>query len=145
MISMPRAPWQAAAAAAAACPSLSGMTNSAHDDAGAPLAGMRVVEVSSFVAAPLGGLTLAQLGAEVIRVDPAGGGPDITRWPLAPSGASLYWTGLNKGKRSVTVSFRDPAGQQAIRDLVTGSGSDGGILLTNASYPWLDHELLRER
>ncbi|HUN35529.1 MAG TPA: CoA transferase [Trebonia sp.] len=109
----------------------------------APLAGMRVVEVSSFVAAPLGGLTLAQLGAEVIRVDPAGGGPDYTRWPLAPSGASLYWTGLNKNKRSVALSLRDPADQQAIRDLVTGSGPDGGILLTNASYPWLAYEALR--
>jgi 2-methylfumaryl-CoA isomerase len=114
----------------------------ARDDDDAPLAGLRVVEVSSFVAAPLGGLTLAQLGAEVIRVDPAGGGPDITRWPLAPSGASLYWTGLNKGKRSVAVNFRDAAGQRAIRDLVTRSGPDGGILLTNASYPWLDYDEL---
>ncbi|HTU76133.1 MAG TPA: CoA transferase [Trebonia sp.] len=109
----------------------------------APLAGMRVVEVSSFVAAPLGGLTLAQLGAEVIRVDPAGGGPDYTRWPLAPSGASLYWTGLNKNKRSVALNLRDPADQQAIADLVTGSGPDGGILLTNAGYPWLSYEALR--
>ena len=129
-----RAPWS----------SLSGVTNSDEGDSprqgsDAPLAGLRVVEVSSFVAAPLGGLTLAQLGAEVIRVDPAGGGPDISRWPLAPSGTSLYWTGLNKGKRSVTVDFRDPEGQRAIRDLVTRSGPDGGILLTNASYPWLDY------
>jgi 2-methylfumaryl-CoA isomerase len=52
----------------------------------APLAGLRVLEISSFVAAPLGGLTLAQLGAEVIRIDPAGGGPDHSRWPLAPTG-----------------------------------------------------------
>jgi 2-methylfumaryl-CoA isomerase len=109
----------------------------------APLAGMRVVEVSSFVAAPLAGLTLAQLGAEVIRVDPVGGGPDFTRWPLAPSGASLYWTGLNKNKRSVALNLRDPGDQQAIRDLVADSGSDGGILLTNASYPWLSYEALR--
>ena len=72
-------------------------------DEDAPLAGLRILEVSSFVAAPLGGMTLAQLGAEVIRVDPIGGAADVTRWPLAPSGASLYWTGLNKGKRSVTL------------------------------------------
>ena len=117
------------------------MTNSAELDE-APLAGLRVVEVSSFVAAPLGGLTLAQLGAEVIRVDPAGGGPDYTRWPVAPSGTSLYWTGLNKNKRSVALNLRDPEHQQAIRDLVTGSGPDGGILLTNASYPWLSYEQL---
>lgn len=124
------------------------MTNSAEQGGepvrgDAPLAGLRIVEVSSFVAAPLGGLTLAQLGAEVIRVDPVGGGPDITRWPLAPSGTSLYWTGLNKGKRSVTLNLRDPQDQQAIRDLVTRSGPDGGILLTNASYPWLDYDVLR--
>src|SRR5215469_8787724 len=106
---------------------------------------MRVVEVSSFVAAPLGGLTLAQLGAEVIRVDPDGGGPDYTRWPVAPSGTSLYWTGLNKNKRSVALDLRDPGHQQAIRDLVTGSGPDGGILLTNASYPWLGYDQLRQQ
>src|SRR5487761_1485601 len=79
----------------------------------APLAGLRIIEVSSFVAAPLGGMTLAQLGAEVIRVDPLGGAPDTTRWPLAPNGGSLYWAGLNKGKRSVTLDPRSPDGQRA--------------------------------
>src|ERR1700745_340790 len=57
----------------------------------APLTGLRIVEISSFVAAPLGGMTLAQPAAEVVRVDPVGGAADVTRWPLAPSGASLYW------------------------------------------------------
>ena len=47
------------------------------------LEGLRVVEASAFVAAPTGGLTLAQLGADVIRVDPIGGGVDAGRWPLA--------------------------------------------------------------
>lgn len=112
---------------------------------GAPLAGMRVVEVSSFVAAPLGGMTLAQLGAEVIRIDPLGGAADVTRWPLAPDGGSLYWAGLNKGKRSVALDFRSPAGQRAVTDLVASSGPDGGIVLTNASYPWLSYPALRER
>ena len=51
----------------------------------APLAGLRIVEVSAFIAAPLGGMTLAQLGAEVVRIDPLGGNIDITRWPLAPT------------------------------------------------------------
>jgi 2-methylfumaryl-CoA isomerase len=113
------------------------------DDHDAPLAGLRIIEVSSFVAAPLGGMTLAQLGAEVIRVDPLGGAPDTTRWPLAPNGASLYWAGLNKGKRSVALDLRSPDGQQAVADLVAGSGPDGGIVLTNAGYPWLSYEALR--
>ncbi|MBB1031429.1 2-methylfumaryl-CoA isomerase, partial [Dietzia sp. SLG310A2-38A2] len=59
-----------------------------------PLSGIRVVELSSFVASPLCGLTLAQLGAEVVRVDPVGGAADVHRWPLAPEGASIYWAGL---------------------------------------------------
>jgi 2-methylfumaryl-CoA isomerase len=112
-----------------------------------PLDGLTVLEVSSFVAAPLGGLTLAQLGAEVIRIDPVGGAADQGRWPLAPSGTSLFWTGLNKGKRSVTVSFRAPEGRQIVADLVRASGAGGGIVLTNAvGQAWLGYpELARTR
>jgi 2-methylfumaryl-CoA isomerase len=113
------------------------------DQDDAPLAGLRIIEVSSFVAAPLGGMTLAQLGAEVIRIDPPGGAPDTTRWPLSPGGKSLYWAGLNKGKRSVTLDLRSPAGQRTVADLVARSGPDGGILLTNAGYPWLSYDALR--
>jgi 2-methylfumaryl-CoA isomerase len=108
----------------------------------APLDGLVVLEVSSFVAAPLGGLTLAQLGADVIRIDPVGGGPDLGRWPLAPSGTSLYWTGLNKGKRSVTLNFRDAEGRRLFRDLLAASGPGGGIVLTNAGQDWLAYPSL---
>ena len=110
----------------------------------APLRGLRVIEVSSFVAAPLGGMTLAQLGAEVIRIDPLGGAPDTTRWPLAPNGGSLYWAGLNKGKRSVTLDLRSPDGQRVVADLVAASGPDGGIVLTNAAYRWLSYDALKK-
>ena len=48
------------------------------------LAGLRVVEGSAFIAGPSCGLHLAQMGAEVIRFDSIGGGPDYHRWPLAP-------------------------------------------------------------
>jgi 2-methylfumaryl-CoA isomerase len=115
-------------------------------DQTAPLAGLRIVEISSFVAAPLGGMTLAQLGADVIRVDPDGGAADVTRWPLARNGRSLYWAGLNKGKRSVTLDFRDPRGRDTLRDLVAASGPDGGIVLTNAGFGWLSYgELSKAR
>ena len=93
-----------------------------------PLDGMRVVELSSFVATPLGGMTLAQLGADVIRVDQVGGGPDIDRWPLAASGRSLYWAGLNKGKRSVAADLRSPEG----RAVVAALAAESGVVLTNA-------------
>ena len=83
-----------------------------------PLTDTTVVEVSSFVAAPLYGMTLAQLGAQVIRVDPIGEASDIRRWPLAASGTSIYWTGLNKGKRSVTINLRSAEGQRLVQRLI---------------------------
>ncbi len=104
-----------------------------------PLAGVRVIEISSFVAVPLAGMTLAQLGAEVIRVDPVGGAADYHRWPLAESGASIYWAGLNKGKRSVAADMRSPEGQRLIQRLVV----DAGILITNvAGRQWHSYETL---
>ena len=72
------------------------------------LDGLQVVEGSAFVAAPSGGMTLAQLGADVIRFDMIGGGIDYKRWPITKSGKSLYWHSLNKGKRSIAVDFRNP-------------------------------------
>jgi 2-methylfumaryl-CoA isomerase len=111
-------------------------------NATAPLDGLTVLEISSFVAAPLGGLTLGQLGADVIRIDPVGGGADLGRWPLAPSGTSLYWTGLNKGKRSVTLNFRAAQGRRLLGDLLAASGPGGGIVLTNADQEWLAYSSL---
>jgi crotonobetainyl-CoA:carnitine CoA-transferase CaiB-like acyl-CoA transferase len=79
---------------------------------GGILEGMRIVEGSAFVAAPLGGMTLAQLGADVIRFDPIGGGLDRGRWPITDEGRSLFWAGLNKGKRSIQVDLGSPAGRE---------------------------------
>src|SRR5713101_526073 len=94
------------------------------------LSGLRIVEISAFVAAPLGGATLAAMGADVIRVDPPGGGVDIGRWPLH-RGRSLYWAGLNQGKRSVTIDMRHELGQEKVANLITAPGDGGGIFLTN--------------
>lgn len=105
-----------------------------------PLADVSVIEVSSFVAAPLCGVTLAQLGAEVIRVDPIGGAADFRRWPLAESGASIYWTGLNKGKRSAAIDLRSNEGQNLVQRLIV---EGDGIVVTNASgLAWLSYERL---
>src|SRR4051812_14846219 len=95
------------------------------------LTGFRVIEGSAFVAAPLGGMTLAQLGADVIRFDAIGGGIDYNRWPLTADGTSLFWTGMNKGKRSIAVDVRRPEGQQLLTDLITAPGDDGGMFLSN--------------
>jgi 2-methylfumaryl-CoA isomerase len=108
-----------------------------------PLAGLRIVEISSFVAVPLAGMTLAQLGAEVIRVDPIGGAADYHRWPVTADGASIYWTGLNKGKRSVAADMRSPEGQRLVARLILDSGPAGGILITNvAGREWHSYDTL---
>jgi 2-methylfumaryl-CoA isomerase len=108
-----------------------------------PLTDLRVVEVSAFIAAPLGGMTLAQLGADVIRIDPIGGNIDIGRWPLAPSGTSLYWASLNKAKRSVTLALNTPQGQELARALICAPGPGGGNLLTNLpSGGWMSYQAL---
>ncbi|WP_299591959.1 CoA transferase [uncultured Tateyamaria sp.] len=108
------------------------------------LSGMRVVEHSAFVAVPLAGMTLAQMGAEVIRVDRIGGGLDAGRWPLAPSGQSLFWAGLNKGKKSIAVDTRHPSGRELVQQLVAAPEDDAGLFLTNLpAHGWLDHDTLR--
>jgi 2-methylfumaryl-CoA isomerase len=78
------------------------------------LDGMRVVEGSAFVAVPLAGMTLAQMGADVIRFDRIQGGLDAHRWPVTASGESLFWAGLNKGKRSLAVDMARPEGQEIV-------------------------------
>ena len=98
---------------------------------GGVLGGLRVVEGSAFVAAPLGGMTLAQLGADVIRFDQIGGGLDHQRWPLAADGQSLFWAGLNKGKRSIQLDLRSPDGRELAVALVTAPGEQAGLFLTN--------------
>jgi len=95
------------------------------------LKGLLVVEGSAFVAAPTCGLYLAQMGAEVIRFDNIGGGPDYRRWPLADNGASLYWEGLNKGKKSVALDLSGPAGREIAQRLAASPGDDAGLFVTN--------------
>jgi hypothetical protein len=96
-------------------------------------------EISSFVAVPLAGMTLGQLGAEVVRVDPIGGAADYRRWPVAEDGTSIYWAGLNKGKRSVAADLRSAEGQDLVQRLI----ADSGVLITNvAGREWHSYDNL---
>src|SRR5438067_12306125 len=100
------------------------------------LADLRIVELSAFVAAPLGGMTMAQFGAEVIRIDPIGGGIDFSRWPVTQDGASLYWAGMNKAKRSVALALDKPEGRDLAQAIAAAPGPKdnprgGGIVLTS--------------
>jgi hypothetical protein len=85
---------------------------------------------------------MAQLGADVIRFDPIGGGLDRKRWPVTADGQSLFWAGLNKGKRSIAIDLRSDEG----RELATALIADAGLFLTNfPARGWLAYDALRER
>lgn len=108
---------------------------------------LRVIELSAFVAAPLGGMTLAQLGADVIRIDPLKGGLDYRRWPVTEENTSLFWCGLNKEKKSVTIDIASPRGKELVKALIlTPANSDiDNILLTNfPPSPLLDYDALSQ-
>ena len=110
------------------------------------LNGMRIFESSAFVALPLAGMQLAQMGAEVIRFDNLGGGLDHFRRPLAPNGESLFWHGLNKGKKSFAVNLKSEKGRELVSDLITSDGDDSGLFITNLRVPgWTDYESLKRK
>lgn len=110
------------------------------------LSGLRVVEGSAFVAAPLGGMTLAQLGADVIRFDPVGGGLDYRRWPVTKDGKSLFWAGLNKGKRSIAVDINASEGRELVARLICAPGDNAGLFLTNfPARGWLSYAALKKQ
>jgi len=91
----------------------------------APLAGVRVIELARILAGPWAGQTLADLGADVIKVE-APEGDDTRRWGppfITHEGetSAAYFHAANRGKRSVVCDFRTPEGQEAVRRLVAGA------------------------
>jgi crotonobetainyl-CoA:carnitine CoA-transferase CaiB-like acyl-CoA transferase len=87
-----------------------------------PLAGVRVIDLSSFLSGPMATHTLGELGADVIKVEPPGGDPTRAGTGLTPDAApSPFWTALHRDRRSVVPDLKQPAGVQALRDLVVAA------------------------
>jgi len=88
-----------------------------------PLSGLKVVELARILAGPWCGQLLADLGAEVIKVERPGSGDDTRAWgpPFAADGSAAYFHGCNRGKTSVAIDLDTPGGQKAVRDLVAGA------------------------
>ncbi len=105
------------------------------------LSGLSVIEASSFVASPTAGLYCAQFGAEVIRVDQVGGGPDFRRWPVTSENNSLYWENLNRAKKSVALDLGRGEGRELLQELVRATGQ----FITNfPAEGFLSHAKLAE-
>ncbi|NQX16467.1 CaiB/BaiF CoA-transferase family protein [Rathayibacter sp. VKM Ac-2857] len=83
-----------------------------------PLAGVRVLELGNFIAAPTAGRLLADFGAEVIKVERPGTGDELRKWRLHPgSTTSMLFHTLNRNKRSVALDLRTGEGRDAVRGL----------------------------
>jgi crotonobetainyl-CoA:carnitine CoA-transferase CaiB-like acyl-CoA transferase len=91
--------------------------------AGAPLAGVRIVAVEQYGAGPFGTMYLADLGAEVIKVEDPGSGGDVSRYiPPGQQGTdSLFFEAFNRNKRSVTLDLKNPAGRRVFERLVASA------------------------
>lgn len=108
------------------------------------LNGLRIVEHGAFIAGPYSTMSLARMGAEVIRIDPIRGGIDNSRWPVTDRGRSLYWAGFNKGKKSVRLNLKDPEGQRIAQRIATAAGKNAGIFVSNLTPKgWMTYEALR--
>jgi crotonobetainyl-CoA:carnitine CoA-transferase CaiB-like acyl-CoA transferase len=88
--------------------------------ASGPLAGVTVIENASYISGPYAGLLLAQLGADVVKVEAPGSGDPFRRWGGAASGVNVrpQYAALNHGKRSVVLDLRTPEGRAGYLDLV---------------------------
>jgi len=87
----------------------------------AALDGVRVLDLSNFLAAPMGGMFLADFGAEVVKVERPGGGDEMRQWGNNKDGVGLYYKVVNRNKKSVTLDLRTPFGREAALKLARGS------------------------
>lgn len=93
----------------------------------APLQGIKVLDLTRFIAGPHCGMILGDMGADVVKIEKKGSGDDSRHFPLFHNGESLYYLALNRNKRSITLNFREPRAQEIIREMV----AKADILLEN--------------
>lgn len=82
-----------------------------------PLAGVRVLDFTRVLAGPAASLALADLGAEVIKIEPPGTGDETRTFPPIKGGESHYFLSVNRGKRSIVVDLKSPQGVALVKDL----------------------------
>jgi len=93
------------------------MTNTAA----LPLAGLKVLELGQLIAGPFAAKTLADFGADVIKIEPPGSGDPLRQWRLLKDGTSVWWQVQARNKRSVALDLKDAAAQDIVRRLADES------------------------
>jgi formyl-CoA transferase len=81
------------------------------------LAGLKVLEVGQLIAGPFAAKTLADFGAEVVKIEPPGAGDPLRKWRMLKDGTSVWWQVQSRNKRSLVLDLRTPEGQEVVRKL----------------------------
>jgi formyl-CoA transferase len=92
-----------------------------------PLQGLKVIELGQLIAGPFAAKTLADFGAEVIKVEPPGAGDPLRKWRLLKDGTSVWWQIQSRNKRSVALDLKEPEAQDIVRQLA----QDADVLIEN--------------
>ena len=92
-----------------------------------PLQGLKVIELGQLIAGPFAAKTLADFGAEVIKIEPPGAGDPLRKWRLLKDGTSVWWQIQSRNKRSVALDLKEPEAQDIVRQLAL----DADVLIEN--------------
>jgi formyl-CoA transferase len=93
----------------------------------AALAGLKVLEMGQLIAGPFAAKTLADFGAEVVKIEPPGAGDPLRKWRLLKDGTSVWWQVQSRNKRSLALDLRTPEGQDVARKLA----AEADVLIEN--------------
>jgi formyl-CoA transferase len=93
-------------------------SSSAPSGKAGPLAGLKVLELGQLIAGPFAGKTLADFGAEVIKIEPPGEGDPLRKWRLLHDGTSVWWQVQSRNKKSVALDLKDPGDRAIVRRLI---------------------------
>jgi formyl-CoA transferase len=96
-------------------------TETSHRQSPGPLSGLKVLELGQLIAGPFAGKTLADFGAEVIKIEAPGAGDPLRKWRLLKDGTSVWWQVQSRGKRSLALDLRSKEGQEIVRRLAAES------------------------
>jgi len=92
-----------------------------------PLAGLKVLELGQLIAGPFAARTLADFGADVVKIESPGSGDPLRKWRLLKNGTSVWWQVQSRNKRSVALDLKDPAAQDIVRQLA----AEADVLVEN--------------
>ncbi|NML85136.1 CaiB/BaiF CoA-transferase family protein [Polaromonas sp.] len=92
-----------------------------------PLAGLKVLELGQLIAGPFAAKTLADFGADIIKIESPGAGDPLRQWRLLKDGTSVWWQVQSRNKRSVALDLKNPQAQAIVRQLA----SDADVLIEN--------------